>query len=78
MLQRPGRRSACSAVRAETLLRGICSKHQLAAADQPPEGSEPLGGLAAIEAQVNEVAAELWGITDKGLKEIRRSSEELR
>ena len=51
--------------------------HQLAAADQPPEGSDPSGGLAAIEAQVDEAAAELWGITDRELREIRRSLEEL-
>jgi hypothetical protein len=44
--------------------------HQLAAA-----GNEV--GLAAIEAQVDEAAAELWGITDKELREIRRSLEEL-
>jgi hypothetical protein len=30
-----------------------------------------------IEAQVDEVAAELWGITDRELKEIWRSLEEL-
>ena len=44
---------------------------------QPPAGSEPAGGLAAIEAQVDEAAAELWGITDKELQEIRRSLAEL-
>ena len=44
--------------------------HQLAAA-----GDE--AGLAAVEAQVDEAAAELWGITDRELKEIRRSLEEL-
>ena len=44
--------------------------HQLAAA-----GDEE--GLAAVEAQVDEAAAELWGITDRELKEIRRSLEEL-
>ena len=44
--------------------------HQLAAA-----GEE--AGLAAVEAQVDEAAAELWGITDGELKEIRRSLEEL-
>jgi hypothetical protein len=33
-------------------------------------------GLAAIEAQVDE-AAELWGIVDRELQEIRRSLEEL-
>jgi len=33
--------------------------------------------LAAIEAQVDEAAAELWGITDKELQEIRRSLAEL-
>jgi len=44
--------------------------HQLAAA-----GDE--AGLAAVEAQVDEAAVELWGITDRELKEIRRSLEEL-
>ena len=44
--------------------------HQLAAA-----GDE--AGLAAVEAQVDEAAAELWSITDRELKEIRRSLEEL-
>jgi hypothetical protein len=33
--------------------------------------------LAAVEAQVGEAAAELWGITERELKEIRRSLEEL-
>jgi hypothetical protein len=33
--------------------------------------------LAAVEAQVDEAAAELWAITDWELKEIRRSLEEL-
>jgi hypothetical protein len=32
--------------------------------------------LAAIEAQMHQAAA-LWGITDRELKEIRRSLEEL-
>jgi len=44
--------------------------HQLAAA-----GDEV--GLAVVEAQVDEAAAKLWGITDRELKEIRRSLEEL-
>ena len=44
--------------------------HQLAAA-----GDE--AGLAAVEAQVDEAAAELWGITDTELQEIRRSLVEL-
>jgi hypothetical protein len=44
--------------------------HELAAA-----GGET--GLADIEAQVDEAAAEVWGITDRELKEIRRSLEEL-
>ncbi len=44
--------------------------HQLAAADDE-------AGLAAVEAQVDEVAAGLWGITDTELQEIRRSLEEL-
>ena len=34
-------------------------------------------GLATVEAQVDEAAAELWGLTDRELKEIRRSLEEL-
>ncbi len=33
--------------------------------------------LAAIKAQVDEAAVELWGITGRELKEIRRSLEEL-
>jgi hypothetical protein len=33
--------------------------------------------LAGGEAQVDEAAAGLWGITDRDLKEIRRSLEEL-
>ncbi|MBC8264297.1 MAG: SAM-dependent DNA methyltransferase [Anaerolineales bacterium] len=45
--------------------------HQLAAAGDEAD-------LAVVEAQVDEAAAELWGITDKELKEIRRSLEELR
>ena len=44
--------------------------HQLAAAEDE-------AGLAAVEAQVDEAAAELWGITDGELREIRRSLEEL-
>jgi len=44
--------------------------HLLAAA-----GDE--AGLAAVEAQVNEAARELWNITDRELKEIRRSLAEL-
>jgi len=44
--------------------------HQLAMA-----GDE--AGLAAVEVQVDEAAAELWGITDRELQEIRRSLEEL-
>ena len=31
----------------------------------------------AVEAQVDEAAAELWGITDRELQEIQRSLEEL-
>jgi hypothetical protein len=34
-------------------------------------------GLAAVGAQVDEAAAELWGITESELREIRRSLEEL-
>lgn len=44
--------------------------HQLALA-----GDE--AGLAEVEAQVDKAAAELWDITDRELKEIRRSLEEL-
>jgi hypothetical protein len=33
--------------------------------------------LAAIEAQVDEAAEELWDIADRDLQEIRRSLEEL-
>jgi hypothetical protein len=44
--------------------------HQLAAA-----GDE--AGLAAVEAQVDEAVAELWSITRRELKEIRRSLEEV-
>ncbi|MDY7041406.1 MAG: hypothetical protein SVX38_11135 [Chloroflexota bacterium] len=35
------------------------------------------GKTCEVEAQVNEAAAELWGITDKELQEIHRSLEEL-
>jgi hypothetical protein len=34
-------------------------------------------GLAVVEAQVDEVAVELWGITDRELQKIRRSLAEL-
>ena len=44
--------------------------HQLAVA-----GDE--AGLTEVEAQVDEAAAELWGITARELQEIRRSLEEL-
>ena len=44
--------------------------HQLAVAEDE-------AGVVAVEAQVDEAAAELWGITDKELREIRRSLEEL-
>jgi len=44
--------------------------HELAAA-----GDET--GLAAVETEVDQAAAELWGITEKEMKEIRRSLEEL-
>jgi hypothetical protein len=33
--------------------------------------------LVAVEAEVDKAAAELWGITDRELKEIRQSLEEL-
>ncbi len=39
--------------------------------------SELSQGLAEVEAQVDEAAAELWGITDAKLREIRRSLAEL-
>jgi hypothetical protein len=54
--------------------------HRLAAAGQTSEVSETSevsGQLASVEAQVDEAAAELWGITDRELDEIRRSLEEL-
>jgi len=44
--------------------------HELAAA-----GDE--AGLAAVAAQVDQAAAELWSITDQELADIRRSLEEL-
>jgi hypothetical protein len=44
--------------------------HQLAAAGDK-------AGLKVVEAQVDEAAAELWGITEKELQEIRRSLAEL-
>ena len=44
--------------------------HELA-----PAGDET--SLATVETEVDQAAAELWGITDKELKEIRRSLEEL-
>jgi hypothetical protein len=34
--------------------------------------------LKAVEDEVDQVAAELWGITDEELAEIQRSMEELR
>jgi len=48
--------------------------HQLAAR----QTSEVSSQLAAVEAQVDEAAAELWGITDRELQEIRRSLAEFR
>ena len=42
-----------------------------------PKGLQDPSGLLNIEAQVDEAAAELWGITDRELKEIRRSLAEL-
>ena len=68
--------SVLSGSSGNTIARHSQQAHQLAAS-QPPEGSEPSGGLAAIEAQVDEAAAELWGIKDKELKEICRSLKEL-
>ncbi len=44
--------------------------HQLAASGDEAK-------LAAVEAQVDQAAAELWSISDKELAEIRRSLEEL-
>ena len=44
--------------------------HQLAAADDE-------ASLTTVEAQVDQAAAELWGITERELREIRRSLEEL-
>jgi hypothetical protein len=53
--------------------------HQLAAhqTSEVSETSEVSKRLAEVEAQVDQAAAELWGITDKELQEIRRSLEEL-
>jgi hypothetical protein len=53
--------------------------HALAAAQtsEVSETSEVSRQLASVEAQVDEAAAELWGITDRELEEIRRSLEEL-
>lgn len=44
---------------------------------QDPKGLQDPSGLAAIEAQVDEAAAELWGIRDRELQEISRSPKEL-
>jgi len=44
--------------------------HQLAAAGDK-------AGLAEVEAQVDQAAEEMWGITERELREIRRSLEEL-
>jgi len=62
--------SVLSGSSGNTTVRHLQQAHHLAAA-----GDE--AGLAAVEAQVDEEAAELWGITDRELKEIRRSLEEL-
>lgn len=53
--------------------------HRLAAAQtsEVSETSEVSRRLAEVEVQVDEAAAELWGITDRELEEIRRSLEEL-
>jgi hypothetical protein len=53
--------------------------HQLAAAQtsEVSETSEVFRRLAQVEAQVDEAAAELWGITDGELQDIRRSLDEL-
>jgi hypothetical protein len=53
--------------------------HALAEAQtsEVSETSEVSRQLASVEAQVDEAAAELWGITDRELAEIRRSLEEL-
>lgn len=49
---------------------------ELSAGDSFSATSE-VSELAAIEAQVDEAAAQLWGIADKKLQEIQRSLEEL-
>ena len=46
--------------------------HELAASGQPIERIKP------IEEEIDEKAAQLWGLTDEELAEIRRSLEELR
>jgi len=53
--------------------------HQLATAQTSEvcETSEVSGQLAEVEAQVDEAAAQLWGITEAELQEIRRSLAEL-
>ena len=47
--------------------------HKLAASGEP----EDLEALVEVEDQVDRAAAELWGITDAELREIRRSLNEL-
>ena len=44
-----------------------------------PASGEPedLEALVEVEDQVDQAAAELWGLTDAELREIRRSLEEL-
>jgi hypothetical protein len=60
-----------SSTRLHTRLAALLQQaHELAAA-----GDE--AGLAADEAQVDEAAEGLWSITDRELKEIRRSLAEL-
>jgi len=47
--------------------------HKLAASGEP----EDVEALVEVEDQVDQAAAELWGLTDAELREIRRSLEEL-
>lgn len=58
--------SVLSGSSGNTIARHSQQAHQLAAA-----GDE--ASLAAVEAPMDEAVAELWGITDRELKEIERS-----
>ena len=60
-----------------TRTRLAALSQQAHALAKDPKGLGDPAGLANIEAQVDEAAAELWGITDRELMEIRRSLEEL-